>query len=235
MPGQKAPEEYRRKDILRAAYDVAARRGIEALTLRAVATRAAVSHGTVLFHFNRRDALVVSLLDSVLDATTVLRVPDDVERLSRPSERLRALLRAEMERLSSDPRQFRLFLEYWALGVRNAIIRRRVSAALERYRAAFRAIGEAVVHDRATTPRPGTNGPRDVMTGTPNGVAAVAVSVIHGCALQAVIDPKAFSVQQHFDTAARMLDGFGNGQEQYGTAAAAAVARSPVGRRERRG
>ena len=207
MPGQKAPEEYRRKDILRAAYDVAARRGIEALTLRAVAARAAVSHGTVLFHFNRRDALVVSLLDSVLDATTVLRVPDDVERLTRPSERLRALLRAEMERLSSDPRQFRLFLEYWALGVRNAIIRRRVSAALERYRAAFRAIA----HDGVTTPRPGTNGLRDVMTGTPDGVAAVAVSVIHGCALQAVIDPKAFSVQQHFDTAARMLDGFGNG------------------------
>jgi AcrR family transcriptional regulator len=220
MPGQKAPEEYRRKDILRAAYDVAARRGIEALTLRAVATRAAVSHGTVLFHFNRRDALVVSLLDSVLDATTVLRVPDDVERLSRPSERLRALLRAEMERLSSDPRQFRLFLEYWALGVRNAIIRRRVSAALERYRAAFRAIGEAVVHDRATTPPRGTNGLRDVMTETPDGVAAVAVSIIHGCALQAVIDPKAFSVQQHFDTAARMLDGLGNGQEQDGTAAA---------------
>ena len=209
MPGQKAPEEHRRKDILRAAYDVAARRGVEALTVRAVATRAAVSHGTVLFHFNRRDALVVSLLDSVLDATTVLRVPEEVERLTRPADRLRALLRVEMERLSSDPRQFRLFLEYWALGVRNAIIRRRVSAALERYRAAFRAIGEAVGHDAATTRRRGTNSLRDVMTGTPDGVAAVAVSVIHGCALQAVIDPKAFSVQQHFDTAARMLGGLG--------------------------
>jgi TetR/AcrR family transcriptional regulator, transcriptional repressor of bet genes len=211
MPGQKAPEEYRRKDIVRAAYDVAARRGVEALTVRAVAARAAVSHGTVLFHFSRRDALVVSLLDSVLDATTVLRVPEEVERLTRPEERLRMLLRAEMERLSSDPRQFRLFLEYWALGVRNAIIRRRVSAALERYRAAFRAIGEAVVHDGSTRGRRGTNTLRDVTTGTPDGVAALAVSVIHGCALQAVIDPKAFSVQQHFDTAARMLGGFGHG------------------------
>lgn len=230
MPGQKAPEAHRRKDILRAAYDVAARRGVEALTVRAVATRADVSHGTVLFHFNRRDALVVSLLDSVLDATTVLRIPEEVERLARPADRLRALLRAEMERLSSDPRQFRLFLEYWALGVRNAIIRRRVSAALERYRAAFRAIGEAVAHDAARTRRRGANNLRDVITGTPDGVAAVAVSVIHGCALQAVIDPKAFSVQQHIDTAARMLAGFGNGQEQHEVAAPAALARSPVGR-----
>ena len=209
MPGQKAPEEDRRKDILRAAYDVAARHGVESLTVRAVAARAAVSHGTVLFHFNRRDALVAALLDSVLDATTVLHVPLEVERLTRPTERLRRLLRVEMDRLSGDPRHFRLFLEYWALGVRNAVIRRRVSAALERYRAAFRAIGEAVATNGAKTRRRRTNRSRDFSTRTPDGVAAVALSFIHGCALQAVIDPKAFSVQQHFDTAARMLDGLG--------------------------
>jgi TetR/AcrR family transcriptional repressor of bet genes len=201
MPGQKAPEEHRRKDILRAAYDVAARHGVEALTVRAVADRAAVSHGTVLFHFDRRDHLVASLLDGVLDATTVLRVPAEVERLTSPADRLRALLRTEMERLSSDPRPFRLFLEYWALGVRNAGIRRKVSAALERYRVAFRAIAEIA------TPRPSTNGRGAPTRSTSDGVAAVAVSLIHGCAFQAVIDAKAFSVQQHFDTAARMLDG----------------------------
>jgi hypothetical protein len=33
---------------------------------------------------------------------------------------------------------------------------------------------------------------------TVGGVAAVAVSLIHGCALQAVIDPKGFDVKQHF-------------------------------------
>lgn len=189
MPGQKAPEEHRRKDILRAAYEVAARQGVEAVTVRAVAERAGVSHGTVLFHFNKRDELIASLLDSVLDETTVLRVPADVDRLTRPAERLRALLRGEMERLSSDPRDFRLFLEYWALGVRSAAIRRKVSSALERYRAAFGAAAESFP--------------------APHGVAAVAVSFIHGCALQAVIDPKTFSVQQHFDTAAQMLESLG--------------------------
>jgi TetR/AcrR family transcriptional repressor of bet genes len=212
MPGQKAPEEYRRKDILRAAYDVAARHGVEAVTVRAVAGRAAVSHGTVLFHFNRRDELIASLLESVLDATTVLRVPAEVERLTRPAERLRALLRAEMARLSSDPRHFRLFLEYWALGVRNAAIRRKVSAALDRYRAAFRDIAEDAVHDGITTRGGGSRSSRDGAR-TPVGIAAVAVGVIHGCALQAVIDPKAFIVQEHFDTAARMLGGLGNGLE----------------------
>lgn len=205
MPGQKAPEEYRRSDILRAAYDVAARHGIEALTVRAVADRAAVSHGTVLFHFDRRAALVASLLDSVLEATTVLRVPPAIERLTRPAERLDAVLRAEMDRLSADPRPFRLFLEYWALGVRNALIRRRVSTALDRYRASFRVITKSVLADRAAPRR--TKSARNRTTSTPEGLAAVAVSFIHGCALQAVIDPKAFSVRQHFDAAAHMLDG----------------------------
>src|SRR5437868_1024805 len=180
MPGRKAPEEYRRKDILRAAYDVAARHGVEALTVRAVAERAAVSHGTVLFHFDRRDKLIASLLASVLDATTVLRVPVEIERLTTAAERLRALLKKEMERLSNDPRDFRLFLEYWALGLRNAAIRRKVSGALDHYGAAFRSAAEAVT----------THG---------EGVAAVAVSFIHGCALQAVIDPKEFFVRHHFD------------------------------------
>lgn len=206
MPGIKLPEETRREDILRAAYDVAARRGVEALTLRAVAERADVSHGTVLFHFKRRDELVTTLLDRVLYATAVLRVPEDVEHLTRPSERLHALLRVEMERLSEEARHFRLFLEYWALGVRNASIRRKISAALDAYRAAFRALAEAAVDaeresgSRRGTAKSGANG------ATPDGVAAVAVSLVHGCALQAVIEPKGFDVQQHFDAAARMLD-----------------------------
>jgi YD repeat-containing protein len=37
-------------------------------------------------------------------------------------------------------------------------------------------------------------------------VAAVAVSLIHGCALQSVVDPKGFDVEQHFDAAAQMLE-----------------------------
>lgn len=199
MPGQKAPEEHRRKDILRAAYEVAVRHGIEALTVRAVAARAAVSHGTVLFHFNRRDALVEALLDRVLEATTVLRIPAEVERLTSPAERLRTLLGAEMERLSREPRHFRLFLEYWALGVRDALMRRRVVAALDGYRRAFRVISEAL--------GPATRGKRRGRD--TDGLAAVAVSLVHGCALQAVIDPRNFSIRQHVEAASRLVNGVG--------------------------
>lgn len=205
MPGPRIAEEARREDILRAAYDVAARHGVEALTLRAVAERAAVSHGTVVFHFERRHQLVATLLDRVLYATSVLRVPDSVNSLARPSERMLALLRTEMDRLAAEPRHFRLFLEYWAIGVRNLTIRRKVSAALESYRGGFREFASPMVDARAepgAKRRAASNG---VEAPTPDGLAAVAVSLVHGCALQAVIDPKRFDIEQHFGTAARLI------------------------------
>jgi TetR/AcrR family transcriptional repressor of bet genes len=204
MVGKKASEETRREDILRAAYDVAARQGLEALTLRAVAARADVSHGTVLFHFKRKHELVNSLLERVLYATAVLRIPDEIHQITRPSERLHALLRSEMDRLSTDSRHFRLFLEYWTIGVRNATVRQRIRAALDAYRAAFKEIGAEVVNAELSVTRNRERQGNDPVT--VDGVAAVAVSLVHGCALQGVIDPKGFDVHQHFAAAAQMLD-----------------------------
>jgi TetR/AcrR family transcriptional regulator, transcriptional repressor of bet genes len=212
MARRKVPEETRREDILRAAYDVAARNGLEALTLRAVAARAAVSHGTVLFHFKRKQELVAGLLDRVLYATAVLRVPDTVQQITRPSERMHALLRSEMDRLSADPRHFRLFLDYWTIGVRTAVIRQKIRVALEEYRAAFATVAEAVVNAERELPVSGGQQESDARSATADGVAAVAVSLVHGCALQSVIDPKGFDVRQHFDAAAQMLDGLAVGR-----------------------
>jgi AcrR family transcriptional regulator len=206
MPGKKALEETRREDIMRAAYDVAARHGLDALTLRAVASRANVSHGTVVFHFKRKRELVAGLLDRVVYATAVLRISDDIAQITRPSERLHALLRAEMARLSTEPRHFRLLLDYWTIGVQNATIRSKIRAALEQYRAAFSDLANAIVtgEHQPSRRRATRNGAAPAVT--VGGVAAVAVSLIHGCALQSVIDPKGFDVEQHFDAAAHMLD-----------------------------
>ncbi|HJU72775.1 MAG TPA: helix-turn-helix domain-containing protein [Gemmatimonadaceae bacterium] len=208
MPGRKLPDEARQEDILRAAYDVAARRGLSALSLRAVAERAKVSHGTVLFHFKRRDVLVAELLDRVLYATVILRIPDDVARRTRPADKLLDLLRVEMERLSNESRHFRLLLEYWTLGVRSAPIRLKLTNALDEYRTAWKDLCAPVV-DAARGPYAvageDVQGLRYRLADS-DGLAAVAVSLVHGCALQAVIDSARFDVQEHFAAAARMLD-----------------------------
>ncbi len=220
MPGKKASVESRREDIMGAAYDVAARQGLEALTLRSVAARADVSHGTVVFHFKRKRELVTSLVDRVLYATAVLRIPDAVAQITRPSERMDALLRSEMDRLSTEPRHFRLLLDYWTIGLRNAAIRQKVRSALEQYRDGFVGIARGILGDEVPPARRrGSLGPSGPPV-TAAGLAAVAVSLIHGCALQAVVDPKGFDVEQHFHAAAQMLERLANDRVVTSTAQA---------------
>jgi AcrR family transcriptional regulator len=184
MGRTRAPEEVRREQILRAAFDVAAKNGLSALTVRAVALEAGLSHSLVLFHFKRKDLLVRELLGWLLATTSVLEVSEDIARFPRALDRLYALLQQEMSRLSNDPRHIRLFLEFWALGVREEPIRAQISQELERYRSAFRIHIEELLQAEPAT-----------FSGiTADGLAAVAVGWIQGCAVQAMIDP------EHFDS-----------------------------------
>ena len=170
-----------------AAYKVALQRGIQGLTVRAVAAAAGLSHGLVLFHFKRKDQLVGAVLDRVLTSTLSLEVGEEIDRIARPAERLPALLRREVARLTRNAREARLFLEYWALGARHPALRRKIGAALERYRAAFRRLTEEMLLAE----------PGRLAGVTPAGLTAVAVSFVNGCAVQALIDPDGFDVEEY--------------------------------------
>lgn len=184
MAGRREPEEFRREQILQAAFEVASREGIGGLTIRAVAAEAELSHALVLFHFGRKERLVEELLEWLIASMSVLNVSDEIARLPRAFDRLHALLHQEMARLSREPRHTRLFMEFWAMGARNEGIRTRISTELERYRSAFRGNMEELIRAEPAT-----------FAGmTADGLAAVAVSWVHGCAVQAMSDP------QHFDT-----------------------------------
>jgi len=202
MPGRKAPEAIRREQILKAAYEVALRQGLDGLTVRAVAARAKLSHGLVHFHFKDRAQLVSALLDRVLATTTALQVPAVIAHIPRAEDRLRALLRQEMDRLAKEPRRIRLFFEYWALGTRHAPTRARISAELDRYRAAFRTMTAEMVQTE----------PARSAGVTPEGLAAVAVSLVNGCAVQAMIDPTHFEIGQYLTAVEGILGGARSGR-----------------------
>ena len=180
MPGRKASEATRRNQILQAAIDIAERRGLGALTVRQVAERAGLSVGLVIFHFETKDALIIAVLDHVLATTTVLHMTDDIAAITSPRERLLALLRREMRRLSSEPRRIRLFFDFWALGFKHRRIRAKMQAELDRYREAFRPVADEVLRVE----------PARFAGVTADGLAAVSVSFIKGCAVQSMIDPK---------------------------------------------
>jgi TetR/AcrR family transcriptional repressor of bet genes len=195
MPGQKASEETRRDQIIKAAYEVAARRGLEGLTVRLVAAKARLSAGLVLFHFKSKDQLVVALLDWLLATTTVLHIGAEIQAIDSPLERLLALLRQEMDRLSREPRRIRLFFEFWVLGGRHARIGTKMRAELERYRQAFRPMAVEVLEAE----------PERFSQVTADGLAGVAVSFIKGCAVQSMIDPDHFAIREYLLAAEGLL------------------------------
>ncbi|HSB55406.1 MAG TPA: TetR/AcrR family transcriptional regulator [Gemmatimonadales bacterium] len=195
MPGRKASEETRREQIIKAAYEVAARKGIDGLTVRLVAVKARLSTGLVLFHFKSKDQLVVALLDWLLSTTTVLHIGPEIQAIGAPLDRLLALLRQEMDRLSREPRRIRLFFEFWALGARHAQIGTRMRAELARYREAFRPMAQAVLEAE----------PERFPHVTADGLAGVAVSFIKGCAVQSMIDPEHFDIHEYLIAAEGLL------------------------------
>jgi AcrR family transcriptional regulator len=180
VPGTKAAEAVRREAIIAAAYAIAAERGLRGVTVRDVAERAGVSTGLVLFHFGTKDALVLELLEWVLETTTALRVGPEIASIVSPLERFRALLAQEMARLSSEPARIRLFFEFWSAGIWHAEIRARMQRELDRYRDAFRPMAASVI----------AADPARFGGVTTEGLAAVAVSFIKGCAVQSMIEPE---------------------------------------------
>jgi AcrR family transcriptional regulator len=192
---QRIPEAARREQILASAFAVACREGIGRLTVRAVAAEGGVSHALVLFHFGRKEQLVHDLLDWVLDRTSVLYVSEDIARFPHARDRLNALLEQEITRQSHQPEHTRLFLEYWALGAQHEEVRRRIAAELERYREAFLSIMEDLVGEDPLL-FPGA---------TPDGLSAVAVSWIQGCAVQALVAPERFDTDTYVAALRSML------------------------------
>ncbi len=194
MPGIKAPESERRGQIIAAAYTVAAREGLDGTTILQVAAEANLSPGLVIFHFKTKHRLLLELVKWLVATTTVLHIGDDITRLASPHDQLIAVLRQEMQRLSSEPLRIRLMFDYFTAGIRDAEIRDTMRLEFERYRLAFRGITEAVL--RAEPERfPGI---------TPDGLAAVSVSFIKGCAVQSMIDPD-FNINQYLAAAEGLM------------------------------
>jgi TetR/AcrR family transcriptional regulator, transcriptional repressor of bet genes len=194
--GQREPEDSRRAQILRAGYVVASRVGLDRLTVRLVAAKAQLSSGLVHFYFATKERLLAALLGDVLKTTAVVHEARDTARITSPLARLRALLGREITRLSSHPRRVKLFFEYWVKGFRDPLIRKKMRDEFRRYRTVFRPAAAAVL---AAEPDRFPNVNAD-------GLAAVAVGVIEGGAVQALTDPRHFDVKEYVAAAKGLLD-----------------------------
>lgn len=94
-------------------------------------------------------------------------------------------IRGRLVWIGGRPCQLMFLSEYWSRGAHNAMIRKKLLAALEVYRAGF-----ARVAEEALKGQPARRG-----AATAAGVAAVAVSLVLGYPVQLMIDA------QHMDEA----------------------------------
>jgi TetR/AcrR family transcriptional regulator, transcriptional repressor of bet genes len=193
MPGQKAPERERRKQIFDAALRAAVKRRLAGLTIRDVAKEAGLSTGLVLFHFKSRDGLIRALLDWLLHQNAVLR-PNASGR-GDTNDCLGEFIRDECTRLVNSRQRTELFFDFWVAGTRRPGLRQGMRAALVRYRQEFRALAAEALKQHCPAP-----------SGlTADAVDSAAVSSIHGCAIQAVMDPGHFRL----DAALAVIDALG--------------------------
>jgi len=160
-----------------------------------VAREAGLSTGLVLFHFKTKEALIAALLAWLLESTPVLR--PEVRRMGSPAASLCELIRAEARRLSTDRPRSELFFDFWVAGTRTVRLRRQMRRALTTYLEEFRALAEDTLAEDADR----------YPDATARGLAAVAVSFVHGCAIQSVIDPSGFDL----GAALTVIDGLARG------------------------
>lgn len=87
-----------REVLLRAASQVVIDKGVEALTLDAVAQQAGVSKGGLLYHFPNKDALIGSMVEQLIqDFETVLQTEfDQDDAPGTPGQWVRAYIRATL-------------------------------------------------------------------------------------------------------------------------------------------
>ena len=193
MPGPKQPEEERRDAILRAAYTVAARERLGGVTARAVAAEARVSSGLVFFYFESIDNLLVALLDWLLDRT-IARAQRGVSNAGieadDPANRLTGTVALAVRRLPRERERVELFFDYWVLGTRHPVIRRKIRRALALYRESFVAEAQAAIDAQ----------PDRYLHTSAEGLADVIASFLYGCALQVVTDPTRFDTERTLAT-----------------------------------
>lgn len=123
--------EQRREQIAGAARELALADGLDAVTLRAVATRISVASGLVAHYIPSMDDLVAdTFFDIVAGELEEVRalLPDAAAPV-----RIGALLRTTLDPARRDVTL--VWVQAWALGTRNAPLAERVRAAMDAWRA----------------------------------------------------------------------------------------------------
>jgi AcrR family transcriptional regulator len=186
MPGKKESEELRREQIIQAAFRVATREGLEQLTVRLVAAEAGLSTGLVFFHFKSKEALLLALLDWLLDS---LFENWEISESLSPAERLLTLLQFDLQDLHQYEQasaRLELFFAYWSIAIHDPAVNERIQQAMERTRQVLLLTAQAVI----------ASDPDHFRQVTAEGLVTVMLALVQGSAMQSILSDQRVDVEQ---------------------------------------
>ncbi|WP_273887349.1 TetR/AcrR family transcriptional regulator [Rubrobacter naiadicus] len=168
--------ERRRREIAEAAWRAVARGGLEAATVREIASEAGYSTGVLAHYFEDKDALLVHTLH-----VSVERAVGRFERGIRGKVGIEALRAVLLEALPLDEEraeEMRVWLEFWARAARDEALRAEQNYWYSLWRGVVRALVEE-------SQRRGDLG----STLDPVREANSLVALVDGVGMQAVFEP----------------------------------------------
>jgi AcrR family transcriptional regulator len=177
-------DHIRRPQILAAAAEVIAERGVAATRIADVAERSGVSPPAVLYWFDSKERLLAEALTAD-DDRFYEELEARVDGAATPGERMVGLIEAATE--SAD--DFSLWMELWTWALRDADLR----AARERFDARWRAAIEAVVAEGVAA--------GEFDAADPAQAALAIAALIDGLSAQAALGDPDVSVARMTETA----------------------------------
>jgi len=133
------PVEVRREEILAATVTLLDRIGPSAIRVADVARALEVSPALVFYHFGTKDALVADAFEHAVDRD-LARLDRATARGSTPTERLRSVLRSYGP--TGTALGWRLWIDAWALALREPTMRSVLRGMDQRWCAALREVVE---------------------------------------------------------------------------------------------
>ena len=140
--------DLRREEILTATLEQVDRLGLAATRIADVAQALGVSPGLVFYHFGTKDALLAEAFGHAVERDLAL-LDAALARGTEPVDRLRRLLRIYGPTGSAPG--WRLWIDAWALALREPVIRTVLRRFNERWNVVFRDVVEAGVAQGAFT------------------------------------------------------------------------------------
>ena len=176
-------DHIRRPQILAAAAEVIAERGVAATRIADVAERSGVSPPAVLYWFDSKEKLLAEALTAD-DDRFYEELGERLDEAATPAERMVALI----ETAAGDG-DFALWMELWTWALRDAELR----AARERFDSRWRAAIEAVVAEGVTAGEFGSSV-------DPAQAALAIAALIDGLTVQAALGDPEVSVPRLTET-----------------------------------